>query len=121
MYRPLKLLGTLVITLSITSAALASKTGMKPMPANNAPLGYLIHNPYQNAPLTALVTLAGHHISNVEVTVHAKGKKGVPIHYQVSDIRIIGEGGVPIFGLYADHLNTFTVNWHENEIGRAHV
>ena len=120
MYRPLKLLGTLVITLSITSAALASKTGMKPMPANNAPLGYLIHNPYQNAPLTALVTLAGHHISNVEVTVHAKGKKGVPIHYQVSDIRIIGEGGVPIFGLYADHLNTFTVNWHENGVNKSH-
>lgn len=120
MFGSLKLLATLAITFSMTSSGWAAQLGMKPIPIKDAPLGYLIHNPYDNAPLTALVTLGGHHISNVKVTVHAKGDKGVPIHYQVSDIRVLDEGGVPIFGLYPAYHNSFTVSWTENDVKQSH-
>ncbi|MCL1141858.1 aryl-sulfate sulfotransferase [Shewanella gaetbuli] len=94
--------------------------GMKPQPVEDAPLGYLIHNPYENAPLTALVTLNGHVISDVEVTVHPKDDSGVSITYLVDDMRIMDEGGVPIFGLYPAHLNNFTVKWTENSQQHSH-
>ncbi|MEI6859557.1 MAG: aryl-sulfate sulfotransferase, partial [Shewanella sp.] len=102
---------TLTVTFDVSSSGLF---GMKPKPAANAPLGYIISNPYENAPLTALVTLGGHKISNVSVTVHADDEDGIPISYNVADNRILNEGGVPVFGLYPDFYNTFTVNWTEN-------
>lgn len=124
MNRPLLRASMLAVSLAVTQVvaggAMAATTGMKPIPVAGAPLGYLIHNPYDNAPLTALVTLNGHRITDVAVTVHAKGKKGVPIHYKVSDMRIMDEGGVPIFGLYPDYLNTFTVSWRENGEQKSH-
>ncbi|MDO6776639.1 aryl-sulfate sulfotransferase [Shewanella sp. 3_MG-2023] len=98
----------------------ADPMGMKPMPVADAPLGYIIHNPYENAPLTALVTLNGHKISNVDVTIHAKGETGVSINYQVDDMRVMDEGGVPIFGLYPAFMNTFTVKWTEDGKSRSH-
>ncbi|PMG31474.1 aryl sulfotransferase [Shewanella sp. 10N.286.52.C2] len=98
----------------------ADPMGMKPMPVADAPLGYIIHNPYENAPLTALVTLNGHKISNVNVTIHAKGETGVSINYQVDDMRVMDEGGVPIFGLYPAFMNTFTIKWTENGKQRSH-
>ncbi|PMG40598.1 aryl-sulfate sulfotransferase [Shewanella sp. 10N.286.52.B9] len=98
----------------------ADPMGMKPMPVADAPLGYIIHNPYENAPLTALVTLNGHKISNVDVTIHAKGETGVSINYQVDDMRVMDEGGVPIFGLYPAFMNTFTIKWTENGKQRSH-
>ncbi|MCL1038843.1 aryl-sulfate sulfotransferase [Shewanella submarina] len=120
MFKPLCRLGLLTLALSFSGHSLAALTGMKPMPADDAPLGYLIHNPYENAPLTALVTLGGHKIKDVEVTVHAKGEAGVPISYKVSDIRVMDEGGVPVFGLYPDYLNTFTVSWSEKGERKSH-
>lgn len=98
----------------------ADPNGMKPFPVENAPLGYLVHNPYEHAPLTALVTLNGHKISDVSVTVHAKDDTGVDIHYRVADMRVMSEGGVPIFGLYPALMNKFTVHWTENEQQHSH-
>ncbi|QIZ77958.1 aryl-sulfate sulfotransferase [Ferrimonas lipolytica] len=111
-----------LLALSLVAASMtasASLEGMKPIVGPDQPLGYLIHNPYENAPLTALVTLNGHSISDVSVTVHAK-EGGVPISYPVGDIRIMDEGGVPIFGLYPNHMNTFTVTWTEAGEQRSH-
>ncbi|WP_028116147.1 aryl-sulfate sulfotransferase [Ferrimonas senticii] len=109
----------LALLASSFSVNAMSLIGMKPMPAPGAPLGYLVHNPHENAPLTALVTLDGHQISDVSVTVHAK-EGGVPISYPVSDIRVMDEGGVPIFGLYPNYMNTFTVRWSENGEQKSH-
>ncbi|MGL4473021.1 MAG: aryl-sulfate sulfotransferase [Shewanella sp.] len=109
-----------VVSAGSSSIALASSTGMRPMPVAGAPLGYIIHNPYENAPLTALVTLDGHHISDVNVKVHKKGEQGVDISYAVADMRVLDEGGVPIFGLYPDHYNKFTISWQENGEAKQH-
>lgn len=50
--------------------------GFKPAPPAGQ-LGAVIVDPYGNAPLTALVDLDSHVISDVKVTVHGKGEKGV--------------------------------------------
>ncbi|GIU49667.1 arylsulfate sulfotransferase AssT [Shewanella sairae] len=121
MSKPALLLSALALSLSLCSAqTFASIDGMKPKPVAGAPLGYIIHNPYENAPLTALVTLAGHTISGVEVTVHANDADGVSLTYQVDDMRVMDEGGVPIFGLYPAFMNKFTVKWIENGERKSH-
>ncbi|WOT04462.1 aryl-sulfate sulfotransferase [Shewanella youngdeokensis] len=118
-----KLLGIAILcsigSMGIASDVNASALGMKPKTGPNEPLGYIIHNPYENAPLTAVVTLNNHEISDVTVTVHAK-KGGVPITYPVGDVRIIDEGGVPIFGLYAGYMNKFTIKWTEDGKRKSH-
>ncbi|OBT09074.1 aryl sulfotransferase [Shewanella sp. UCD-FRSSP16_17] len=120
MFKPL-VHSILALSLCFSAPNLAADPlGMKPIPVPDAPLGYLVHNPYENAPLTALVTLNGHKISNVEVTVHAKDDTGVAINYQVDDMRVMNEGGVPIFGLYPALMNHFTVKWTENGQQHSH-
>lgn len=112
---------TFVVSLFFSIANVSAvPNGMKPKPVPGAPLGYIIHNPYENAPLTALVTLNGHRISDVDVTVHAKGEMGVSINYQVDEMRVMNEGGVPIFGLYPAFMNTFTVKWIEDGKQQSH-
>ncbi|WP_394128978.1 aryl-sulfate sulfotransferase [Shewanella maritima] len=114
------LLCSFIGTTIITAPAHADVNGMKPFPVEGAPLGYIIHNPYENAPLTALVTLNGHNISDVSVTVHAKDETGVDINYSVSDMRVMSEGGVPIFGLYPALLNKFTIKWTQDGKQQSH-
>lgn len=109
------LAATLAATaLTMSFGTSASILGMKAKVGPNAPLGHLVHNPYENAPLTAIVTLNSHKISNVVVTVKKNDADGVPITYPVSDMRVLNDGGIPIFGLYPDFLNTFVVEYDED-------
>ena len=77
-------------------------------------LGQIEVNPYGNAPLTAVIDLAGKQISEVKVKVHGKGKNGVDIEYGVDKETMLTHDGVPIFGLYPDHRNTITVKYKLN-------
>ena len=111
------LLALAIVATSFNVAA--SIQGMKPGPHPGNPLGHIVHNPYDHAPLTALVSLDGRLIHDVSVTVHARDG-GVPISYQVSDMRLHDEGGVPVFGLYPATMNTFTVDWTEDGERKSH-
>ncbi|GAA4881879.1 aryl-sulfate sulfotransferase [Ferrimonas pelagia] len=86
------------------------------------PFGHIVHNPHENAPLTALVTLGPKavksQVASAKVTVHAK-PGGVPISYDVSHTTMQSEGGIPIFGLYPDYHNTFTIDWKDAD-GKSH-
>ncbi|WP_238786872.1 aryl-sulfate sulfotransferase [Ferrimonas lipolytica] len=108
----LSLLATSLLLATLNANA-GSVDGLKVRPTKGSPLGVVINNPYENAPLTALVTLRGHKISDVKVTIQPKDD-GVKISYPVEDMRLLDEGGVPIFGLYPDYLNTVTVNFTED-------
>lgn len=111
-YRKKLLVGTIALACGLTSAN-SFAAGFKPaQPAGN--LGAVIVDPYGNAPLTALVELDSHVISDVKVTVHGKGEKGVPITYNVGKESLITYDGVPIFGLYQKFANNVTVEYKEN-------
>ncbi|MDM8620536.1 aryl-sulfate sulfotransferase N-terminal domain-containing protein, partial [Escherichia coli] len=104
--------GTVAITLGLSASGVMA-AGFKPAPPAGQ-LGAIIVDPYGNAPLTALVDLDSHVISDVKVTVHGKGEKGVDISYKVGNESLKTYDGVPIFGLYQKFANKVTVEWKEN-------
>ncbi|BBU80820.1 hypothetical protein EIMP300_22200 [Escherichia coli] len=82
-YRKTLVAGTVAITLGLSASGVMA-AGFKPAPPAGQ-LGAIIVDPYGNAPLTALVDLDSHVISDVKVTVHGKGEKGVDISYKVGN------------------------------------
>ena len=111
-YRKTLVAGAVAITLGLSAPGVMA-AGFKPAPPAGQ-LGAVIVDPYGNAPLTALVDLDSHVISDVKVTVHGKGEKGVEISYPVGQESLKTYDGVPIFGLYQKFANKVTVEWKEN-------
>jgi arylsulfate sulfotransferase len=72
-YRKTLLAGTLALTFGLTVGN--SCRGFSTRPTRRK-TGAIVVDPYGNAPLTALVELDSHVISDVKVTVHGKGEKG---------------------------------------------
>lgn len=111
-YRKTLLVGAIALTCGLT-AVNSFAAGFQPAkPAGK--LGAIIVDPYGNAPLTALIELDSHVISDVKVTVHGKGEKGVPVTYTVGKESLATYDGVPIFGLYQKFANKVTVEYNEN-------
>ncbi|MBY6187999.1 aryl-sulfate sulfotransferase [Marinobacter hydrocarbonoclasticus] len=88
----------------------AMAVSLPPAPAVGK-LGSVVVDPYGTAPLTALIELAGKSISDVHVTVQGKGPKGVSIDYPVGRQSLLTHDGIPVFGLYANHLNSVVVSY----------
>ncbi len=82
-------------------------------------IGAVRMNPYDTAPLTALIMNGGYKLTDVTVTVKGKGAKGIPISYRVSDNKVILHGGIPVWGLYPDYLNTVEVTYKKYQPGGA--
>lgn len=72
-------------------------------------LGAVEVNPYKMAPLTAIIRDGGNLIQSVAVSVLGKGDRGIAIRYDVSDHFLWTYGGIPVFGLYPDHVNQVQV------------
>lgn len=104
--------GTIVLALCLTTSTTMAAGFQPAPPASN--LGAVIVDPYGSSPLTALVELDGHKISDVKVTVHGKNEKGVPISYPVGAESLKNYDGIPIFGLYQKYDNKVTVEYKEN-------
>ena len=73
-------------------------------------IGEVMVNPYRIAPMTAVVRNGGYTVKNAKVRVVPKAD-GQEIKYDVSDANVRNHGGVPLFGLYADYLNTVEVEY----------
>lgn len=72
-YRKTILAGAVALTCGLTAASTFAAGFQPAQPAGK--LGAVVVDPYGNAPLTALVELDSHIISDVKVTVHGKGEK----------------------------------------------
>lgn len=96
------------ISAAMTPAAMAGGIAGAPAIKN---LGRVAVDPYGNAPLTAVISLHNKKISDVKVTVHGKGDKGVMVSYPVGQTTVLAHDGVPIFGLYQKHANKVTVEF----------
>ncbi|EHE5376145.1 aryl-sulfate sulfotransferase, partial [Salmonella enterica subsp. enterica serovar Kentucky] len=111
-YRKTILAGAVALTCGLTAASTFAAGFQPAQPAGK--LGAVVVDPYGNAPLTALVELDSHVISDVKVTVHGKGEKGVPVTYTVGKESLETYDGIPIFGLYQKFANNVTVEYKEN-------
>ena len=73
-------------------------------------IGEVMANPYGIAPLTAVIRDGGYTLE--DVTVHIVPKQGgQAIDYKVSRSQLLTHGGIPVFGLYPDYLNTVRVDY----------
>ena len=73
-------------------------------------IGEVIVNPFKVSPLTAVIRNGGYEIHNAVVRIVPK-KDGQEIKYEVGDRQILNYGGIPVFGLYPDYLNTVEVEY----------
>ena len=73
-------------------------------------LGEIVVNPYEVAPLTAIIRNGGYQILDARVTVLPK-PEGEEISYNVSRRMLLTHGGIPVFGLYPDYLNSVKVEY----------
>ena len=80
-------------------------------------LGEIVVNPYRIAPLTAVIRNGGYVVQNVTVRIVPKAG-GQELKYKVSDANVRNHGGVPVFGLYPDHLNTVEVEFDRIDHGK---
>ena len=73
-------------------------------------LGAVDMNPYKIAPLTAIIRDAGFTIQNIHVRIVPKAN-GQEIAYKVTNQKAKTYGGIPVFGLYPDYVNTVEVSY----------
>ncbi|MBE3610395.1 aryl-sulfate sulfotransferase [Campylobacter californiensis] len=73
-------------------------------------LGEVVVNPYDTAPLTAVIKNGGYTIKDVKVTIVPK-PGGQTISYTVADKHLRTHGGIPVFGMYPDYQNTIDVEY----------
>ncbi|GAA4881929.1 aryl-sulfate sulfotransferase [Ferrimonas pelagia] len=100
----------LMVSLSLGTICAANAASYPPAP-DVGQLGTVITNPFKNAPLTAVIGLAGNTISDVSVKVHGKGANGIDIEYEVGPKSLLNNDGIPIWGMYASHRNKVTVSF----------
>lgn len=73
-------------------------------------IGEVVTNPYRIAPLTAIIRSGGYKLDNVKVRIVPK-KNGSEIAYKVDRSEVLTHGGIPVFGLYPDYVNTVEVSY----------
>ncbi len=73
-------------------------------------LGEVVANPYDIAPLTAIIKNGGYVLKNVHVRIVPKNG-GQEISYKVDDKLLLTHGGIPVWGLYADYNNKVEVSY----------
>lgn len=73
-------------------------------------IGEVIMNPYEIAPLTAIIKNGGYLLKDVTVRIVPK-KNGQEIKYTVTKKHLLTHGGIPVFGLYPDYKNTVEVEY----------
>jgi len=78
--------------------------------AKQGQIGEVITNPYRIAPLTAIIRSGGYQLDNVKVRIVPK-KDGTEVKYVVDRSELLTHGGIPVFGLYPDYVNTVEVSY----------
>ena len=105
-----QLLAAMIAATPLLACAMGGPSGPKVGYEIQGHLGEVIVNPYETAPLTAIIRNGGYVIKDAKVTVMPK-PNGIPISYNVSRRMLLTHGGVPVFGLYADFVNTVQVDY----------
>ncbi len=90
--------------------AIGGPSGPKVEHQISGKIGEVVVNPYKIAPLTAVIHNGGYVLRDVTVRIVPK-EGGVELKYRVADNKLLTYGGIPVFGLYPDYLNTVEVSY----------
>ena len=106
------LVGAALLSATFAFPAMAAGGASGPKVAYMAQgnIGEVMVNPYRIAPLTAVIRSGGYVVKNASVRIVPK-QNGQEIRYSVSDENVRTAGGIPVFGLYPDWLNTVEVEY----------
>ena len=96
--------------LSTAALAIGGPSGAHIDYAVPGKIGEVVVNPYDIAPLTAVIKNGGYTLANAKVTIVPK-PGGQVISYKVADKHLRTHGGIPVFGLYPDYQNTVEVEY----------
>ncbi|WP_418870044.1 aryl-sulfate sulfotransferase [Sutterella wadsworthensis] len=98
-----------------TSMAAGGASGAAVKYAKQGQIGEVITNPYKIAPLTAIIRSGGYALSDVSVRIVPK-PNGSEIKYDVDRSEVLTHGGIPVFGLYPDYVNTVEVSYTRTDL-----
>ena len=98
-----------------TSMAAGGASGAAVKYAKQGQIGEVITNPYKIAPLTAIIRSGGYALSDVSVRIVPK-PNGPEIKYDVDRSEVLTHGGIPVFGLYPDYVNTVEVSYTRTDL-----
>ena len=104
------LAGAVAAVVPSVSLAAGGGSGAKVEMPRMGKIGETIVNPYDIAPLTAIIKNGGYELKGAKVTIRPK-PGGQTISYNVDDSHLKTHGGIPVFGLYADYDNTVAVEY----------
>ncbi|MSN95940.1 aryl-sulfate sulfotransferase [Campylobacter sp. FMV-PI01] len=105
------LVAGMLLSVGVTSAmAIGGASGAKIDYAVQGQLGELVVNPYDIAPLTAVIKDGGYSIKNASVRIVPK-ENGQEIKYKVANGELKTHGGIPVFGLYPNYVNKVEVEY----------
>ena len=111
-----------ILTAAVLTAGTAMASGGASGPAVNfavqGNIGEVVVNPYDVAPLTAVIRNGGYELKDVEVRIVPK-LNGQEIKYKVSDRQLKTNAGIPVFGLYPDYINTVEDKYTRLHAGKA--
>ncbi|CFR04978.1 Arylsulfotransferase (ASST) [Yersinia frederiksenii] len=107
---PTILLATMVAFMPSTVLAIGGPSGPKVDYQVPGKIGEVVMNPYEIAPLTAIIKNGGYVLKDATVRIVPKDK-GQEIKYAVANKHLLTHGGIPIFGLYSDYVNTVEVEY----------
>ncbi|MSN95938.1 aryl-sulfate sulfotransferase [Campylobacter sp. FMV-PI01] len=105
------LVTSMLLSVGVNSAfAMGGASGANVNYHKQGQIGETVVNPYGIAPLTAIIKNGGYVLKDVSVEIVPK-ENGQKIAYTVSKRNLLTHGGIPIFGLYPDYLNTVKVSY----------
>ena len=108
----------LASVLCSSAFAIGGPSGAKLDYAITGAIGEVVVNPYDTAPLTAVIKNGGYTLSNAKVTIVPK-QGGQVISYKVADKHLRTHGGIPVFGMYPDYQNTVEVEYDKSYKGKT--
>jgi len=109
-YSSVALVALLLSSFNVKALAIGGPSGAHIDYAVPGKLGEVVVNPYDIAPLTAVIKNGGFSIKDVKVTIVPK-PGGQVISYTVADKHLRTHGGIPVFGMYPDYQNTIEVEY----------
>ncbi|MDV2059197.1 aryl-sulfate sulfotransferase [Salmonella enterica] len=93
-----------------TAFAIGGASGAKLDYQVQGQIGEVVMNPYDIAPLTAVIRNGGYQLRDAQVRIIPK-ENGQEIAYKVNNKYLLTYGGIPVFGLYPDYVNTVEVEY----------